>query len=152
MQSRKNPHLSVNKAVSNPSEQSRRINWRRTAVCLLAIGLLAAAAQPIQQGTAPADRGQILSPYLTTPPDANQRMRMSQDNAKQQSFEAVNAERKKQIADESAKLLILATELKSEVDKTTKDTLSISVIRKADAIEKLAHNVKEKMKLSVAAN
>ena len=41
---------------------------------------------------------------------------------------------------------------KAEVDKTTKDTLSISVIRKADAIEKLAHEVKEKMKLTVGAN
>ena len=42
----------------------------------------------------------------------------------------------------------MATDLKAEVDKTTKDTLSLSVIRKADEIEKLAHSVKEKMKLT----
>ena len=35
------------------------------------------------------------------------------------------------------------------MDKTNKDTLSLGVIRKADEIERLAHNVKEKMKLSV---
>jgi hypothetical protein len=38
------------------------------------------------------------------------------------------------------------------VDKTNKDMLSITVIRKADAIEKLAHQVKEKMKLTVGAS
>jgi hypothetical protein len=38
------------------------------------------------------------------------------------------------------------------VDKTDKDTLSISVIHKADIIEKLAHDVKEKMKFSVGAS
>jgi len=38
------------------------------------------------------------------------------------------------------------------VDKTTKDTLSLAVIRKADEIERLAHGVKEKMKLTVGAN
>jgi hypothetical protein len=38
------------------------------------------------------------------------------------------------------------------VDKTTKDTLSLSVIRKAGEIEKLAHNVKEKMKLTVGGS
>jgi hypothetical protein len=65
--------------------------------------------------------------------------------------EAANVERRKQIADDSARLLKMATELKAEVDKTTKDTLSLSVIRKADEIEKLAHAVKEKMKLAPAS-
>jgi hypothetical protein len=62
------------------------------------------------------------------------------------NLDAANAERRQQIADDSAKLLQLATGLKAEVDKTDKDTLSLTVIRKADEIEKLAHAVKEKMK------
>ena len=49
----------------------------------------------------------------------------------------------------TARLLQLATELKAEVDKTNKETLSLNIIRKADTIEKLAHDVKEKMKLTV---
>jgi hypothetical protein len=57
-----------------------------------------------------------------------------------------NNDRQKQLVDETQKLLSLANELKSEVDKSTKDTLSLEVIRKADEIEKLAHDVKEKMK------
>jgi hypothetical protein len=85
-------------------------------------------------------------------PDVNQQMKAQEQQAKQQNFAAANAERKKQIAEDSAKLLKLATELKTEVDKTTKDTLSLGVIRKADEIEKLAHNVKEKMKLTVGGS
>jgi hypothetical protein len=59
-----------------------------------------------------------------------------------------NAERQKQLVDDAQKLLSLANELKADVDKSTKDTLSLDVVRKADEIEKLAHNVKEKMKCS----
>jgi len=85
-------------------------------------------------------------------PDANQQMILHEQQAKKRNFEAVNAERRKVFADESALLLKLATDLKAEVDKTNKDTLSLNVIRRADLVEKLAHDMKEKMKLSVAAN
>jgi hypothetical protein len=94
----------------------------------------------------------IHDPVLTTPPDANAQMQMRDQQAKQQSFEAANIERKKQIVDDSTKLLKLATDLKAEVDKTDKDTLSLNVIRKAEEIEKLAHNVREKMKLTVGTS
>lgn len=40
----------------------------------------------------------------------------------------------------------MAADLKVEVDKTNKDTLSLNVIRKADAIERLAKTVREKTK------
>ncbi len=52
----------------------------------------------------------------------------------------------KQLAEDSGKLLDLANELKTELDKSTKDTLSLSVIRKAEEVEKLARKVKEEMK------
>ena len=95
------------------------------------------------------NRDPHLPPELNRVPDSNQANDINNQQAQKQSFEAANAERKKQIADDSAKLLKLATDLKTEVDKTNKDTLSLNVIRKADAIEKLAHDVKEKMKLTV---
>jgi hypothetical protein len=66
---------------------------------------------------------------------------MEHDQAK-----ARNDERQKQLVNDTQKLLALANELKSDVDKSSKDTLSLDVIRKADEIEKLAHSVKEKMK------
>jgi len=36
----------------------------------------------------------------------------------------------------------MANDLKTEVDKSTKDMLSVTVVRKADEIEKLAHKVR----------
>jgi hypothetical protein len=54
--------------------------------------------------------------------------------------------RRSQIAAESTQLLAMAVELKAAVDKTNKDTLSLNVIRKADAIEKLAKTVRGKTK------
>jgi len=58
----------------------------------------------------------------------------------------VNLQRQEEIKKDTEKLLELATELKQSVDKTTADTLSLEVIKKADQIEKLAKSVKDKMK------
>ena len=57
-----------------------------------------------------------------------------------------NSDRQKRLVEDTNKLLVLATDLKAQVDKSTKDTLSVDVIKKADEIEKLAHSVKERMK------
>ena len=57
-----------------------------------------------------------------------------------------NSDRQKRLVADTDKLLALATDLKAQVDKSTKDTLSVDVIKKADEIEKLAHSVKERMK------
>jgi len=57
-----------------------------------------------------------------------------------------NSDRQKRLVADTEKLLALATDLKAQVDKSTKDTLSVDVIKKADEIEKLAHSVKERMK------
>jgi hypothetical protein len=46
--------------------------------------------------------------------------------------------------DDSVQLLALANELKSAMDKTTKDMLSVTVMRKAAEIEKLAHRMRSK--------
>ncbi len=132
-------------------------------ICLRAWGLAAAlavilaphrvAGQTIPEPiTAPPRPTTILLPEANRIPDANAQMEMRERNAKQQDFAAANLERKKQIADDTGKLLKLAGDLKAEVDKANKDTLSLSVIRKADEIERLAKIVKEKMKLSVGGS
>jgi hypothetical protein len=123
--------------------------WSRIYWTLMFAGATLAAAQngPQNSGNTPssqdagAGRGWVVSPKIVIP----------EPQAGQPNFDAANAERRKQIADDSAKLLKMATDLKAEVDKTTKDTLSLNVIRKADEIEKLAHAVKEKMKLTAEA-
>lgn len=57
-----------------------------------------------------------------------------------------NIQRQQQLVADTTKLLQLATELKAEVDKSNKDTLSLGVVKKAEEIEKLAKSVKEKMR------
>jgi len=47
------------------------------------------------------------------------------------------------LAGECAYLLWMATRLKAEVNKTTKDELSVAVVRDAARIEVLAHNMRE---------
>ncbi len=57
-----------------------------------------------------------------------------------------NLQRQAALKNDTDKLLRLAVELKDYVDKSNENVLSISVMKKADEIEKLAHSVKDKMK------
>jgi len=57
-----------------------------------------------------------------------------------------NVQRQQDIKKDTEKLLELATELKQAVEKSSENTLSLDVIKKAEQIEKLAKQVKEKMK------
>jgi len=107
----------------------------------------------IAGGGAPQNKGYpTMPPEAQRIPDASEQYKINEREVAKQNFEAANAERKRQIADDSARLLKMAFDLKTEVDKTNKDTLSLDVIRKADAIEKLARDVKEKMKVSIGSN
>jgi hypothetical protein len=64
----------------------------------------------------------------------------------EQQEQARSTDRQKKLVADTDKLLALATELKTDVNKTNKNILSVDVIKKADEIEKLAHSVKERMK------
>ncbi len=55
-------------------------------------------------------------------------------------------ERQQKLVSDTNKLLELATDLKTQVDKTNRGIMSVDVIKKADEIEKLAHSVKDRMK------
>ena len=55
-------------------------------------------------------------------------------------------ERRKRLLSDTEKLVQLSTELKADVEKTSKDELSVEVVRKAAELEKLAHDVKERMR------
>jgi len=60
-----------------------------------------------------------------------------------------NAERQKSLVNDANKLLKLARELDSEVGAGQAGALTAAQLRKVAEIEKLAHNVKEKMSTSV---
>ena len=58
----------------------------------------------------------------------------------------MNKDRQESLKKDTDRLFQLATELKQSVDKSNENVMSLDVIRKAEEIEKLAKQVKEKMK------
>jgi sRNA-binding protein len=54
--------------------------------------------------------------------------------------------RQAQLVADTNKLLELSQELKAEVAKSNKDTLSLAVVKKAAEVEKLAKSLKERMR------
>ena len=135
-------------------ERHRALRWGRVLVCFAAMAVLAGAARSGQQPLPLPGSPDRLSTnsVVNRLPDANDQMRMREQQVQKQNVDAPNTEHERQVAADSANLLKLATELKAEVDKTNKDMLSVTVIRKADAIEKLARQVKEKMKRTAGAS
>lgn len=93
--------------------------------------------QPTTQRNSTPPPPRIMIGNTDSPFDAS----VERDQAK-----ARNNERQKQLEADTQKLLALATELKADVEKSNKDTLSLDVVRKADEIEKLAKSVRDKMK------
>jgi hypothetical protein len=57
-----------------------------------------------------------------------------------------NEQRQADLKKDTEKLVKLSMELKQYVDKTNENVLSLDVIKKAEEIEKLAHNVRTKMR------
>jgi len=69
------------------------------------------------------------------------RARLTRDMEKKAAKERVAA-----LKSDTDKLLKLSIELKSYVDKSNENVLSVDVVKKAEEIEKLAKSVKDKMK------
>lgn len=97
-------------------------------------GAQSARTQPLQSAQ-PSAMGVPIAP---NDPD-----RMKQERQRDQMMVD---ERRKRLLNDTDKLLALATQLKADVDRSTKNELSIDVIKKAAEIEKLAHDVKERMR------
>ncbi|HYN14196.1 MAG TPA: hypothetical protein VES66_00230, partial [Terriglobales bacterium] len=75
-----------------------------------------------------------------TPPPTPAEIEIEKRLAKQR-----NQERFAQLRKETDHLLELATQLKKSVDEASDQTLSLEVIRKAEQIEKLAKQIRQKM-------
>ncbi len=115
--------------------------WAAAGGLMLAMGSAGRGEQGSASGTvAQVDQTTVPGMQPVTPPD-EQTVKIEDEQAKLR-----NTERQKKLVEETAKLLVLANELKAAVDKSDKNTLSLEVVRKADEIEKLAHSVKERMK------
>jgi hypothetical protein len=58
----------------------------------------------------------------------------------------IQIEQQKQLKADTDKLVALTAALKEQVDSADKNVLSLDMLKKAEQIEKLAHNVKERIK------
>ncbi|MGA7106738.1 MAG: hypothetical protein WBV28_05155 [Terracidiphilus sp.] len=120
--------------------------------CLL---LLVAHSNVAQGPTTPSgvirtDKADLQSP-VNQPPDAIAQLRARVHRAKQRNFDAANELRIRQIADETGKLLILARDLQLQMEKFDGKPLPALLIREAEVIELLAHDVQSKMTLTIGA-
>ena len=84
-------------------------------------------------------------------PDANKLAEINSKRAQQQNFAAANAERKRQLTEDATRLLRIAADFNEELSQAGGGTFTAATLAKAGAIEQLAHAVREKMKLTVAA-
>lgn len=69
-----------------------------------------------------------------------------QERIAREMAKKANLERQATLKNDTDKLVKLAGELKDYVDKSNENVLSLEVLKKAEEIEKLARNVKDKMK------
>jgi hypothetical protein len=102
--------------------------------------LLLTFASPVFSAANVAQNPPVRDP-LAIPDDPEHRAAMEKEMVKK-----ANQERQAQIRRDTDRLYELSTQLKQYVDKSSENTLSLDVIKKAEEIEKLAHSVKEKMK------
>lgn len=113
---------------------------RLQTVCLAVALLTALTPHCVAQLQSPPPLPGQRQPITDAPDDVWQQQQRKDMEKK------ANLQRQAEIKKDSEKLLELATELKQSVDKSSADTLSLDVIKKAEQIEKLAKSVKEKMK------
>ncbi len=124
-------------------QQDRKKKWVHNPLCLAAFlfgSMALAVGQQASQGSAAPSPAARQAPAAPAPaaqaPPTTDTAKPAPPQTPQQ----------KQLAEDTAKLLVLANELKAELDKSNMDTLSLGVIRKAEQVEKLAHKVRDEMK------
>jgi hypothetical protein len=107
----------------------------RVVFVVLALVLVLGAQQDPTRPVRPSQTPPGAIPEMNIPPEMQREMN-----------KRLNKERQEALKKDTDKLFQLATELKQSVDKSNENVMSVDVIRKAEEIEKLAKQVKDKMK------
>ncbi len=119
----------------------------RHTFILLGVLLCAAELIIVQDGSTARNAG---GAHLSDPQFGQHRNEeeRGQRQMERERTKQLNEHRQASLQRDTDKLLLLATQLKEYVDKTNENILSVEVLKKAEEIEKLAHQVREKMKNS----
>jgi hypothetical protein len=137
----------VTEMISPKDSQTTLRSWLLGGLAILAFASPSVIAQ--QPAPSPATSTEAKPASVDTTPANTTPDAAPPESLAQRRAGAAMQERKNQLAVDTAKLLQLANELKAEMDKSSKDTLSLSVIKKADEVEKLARKVRAEMKASI---
>jgi len=121
-------------------------NGRVICLAFVLVALILPAPTAIPQSASPSMNGIQQVPGSPNPSRTPQEPDPIAHGVEQHMAERRNEDRQKSLVADTEKLLALAQQLKADVDKTNKDTLSIDVVKRAEQIEKLARSVKEKMR------
>lgn len=109
----------------------------RPRLCVLIFLLLFFRYPASAQQSVPHSQPDVNQPF----DDDEARSRIAHDMEKKAAKQRVAA-----LKTDTDRLLKLSLELKEYVDKSDENVLSLDVIKKAEAIEKLAKSVRDKMK------
>jgi len=101
---------------------------------------------PHQPGAMPDISQPSSTPHMPGVPAAETAPDPMRASMREQMIHQANEQRHKKMLDDANKLVQLSNELKVDVEKTQKDELSLEVLKKAAELEKLAHDVQQKMK------
>jgi hypothetical protein len=109
--------------------------------------LLAIGAVCLGTASFAAAQGQIhLPPLVSQGPEAGRVPVVTTEQQERERAIKWQQDRQEQIRRDTTKLFQLSAELKDSVDKMDNNMLSLDMVKKAEAVEKLAKNVKNKMR------
>jgi hypothetical protein len=108
--------------------------------------LLAVSASAQHQDPSASQQGSKQTIVIPSDSSVSASTNEAERGALKEMQKRANLERQAALKKDTDRLLQLAEELKSSVDKSNASILSLDVMKKAEQIEKLAHSVKDKMK------
>ena len=118
---------------------------------MITVALTAQAIDPIVKKAESKSSSMKTGPQQVYSQDAqfgsrrNQNPSPEEEKMLKEQKKIQNKERFEALKKDTDKLVALATELKTNVDKANENMLSLDVIKKSEEIEKLAKKVREKM-------
>jgi len=132
--------------LTGPTRSNRWIQAATFLVCILVL------CSPLQRGQTASPAPQPAPTGSTAPPEPNPSSQKpaapdgKADLSPGQKPMSPEDARQAQIVADTNRLLQLAQELQAEVAKSSKNTLSLAVVKKAAEVERLAKSLKERMK------
>jgi hypothetical protein len=116
----------------------------------LALFLALPCGGQLQQSQQPTSNGSI-RPMRNPPPDVDQTLSTGSADPifEERRMRQLNAAQHKAMVSDADKLVKLVAELNTDVMNSNPSSLTADQLRKVAEIEKLAHSVKDKMRMSV---